>query len=171
MKVFAWLKDTGGFTLIELMTVVVIIGILAVIAMPQFSKQADRARLGRAKAEIKSVQKILEIYFSEHKKYPAAAATNGTVNGIKDVLAENGISWTDDSTGTYKDPWGNGYLYVAKTGEEDTGYEIYCTGPDGWGSGNTQLKATHTQEPTEIHMDSQPPAGSGKAGFLSYKAP
>lgn len=168
---FKNILDNRGFTLIELMTVVVIIGILVVIALPQFSKQADKARLSRAKAEMKSVQKILEIYYAEHKKYPAAAATNGSVNGIKNVLADNGISWTNDSNGTYKDPWGNGYIYVAKITEEDTAYEIYCTGSDGWDANGTQLKASQLQDPYEMHESNQPSAGSGRGGYLSYKAP
>lgn len=162
--------NSKGFTLIELMTVVVIIGILAVIALPQFSKQADKARLGRAKAELKSVQKILEIYYAEHKKYPAAAATSGSVNGIKNVLEDNGISWTNDAGGTYKDPWGNGYIYMAKTAEEDIVYEIYCTGAAGWGDGNIQLKGSQLQSIDEI-SEPEPIPGTGRGSYLSYKAP
>jgi general secretion pathway protein G len=100
-------RNKNGFTLVELLVVITIIGILAAISIPQYSKQVDKARIGRAKAEMKTIQNSLSVYASENGYYPKAL--NGTstkgAKSVKDVLKEDGIKW-EGASGGLKDPWG-----------------------------------------------------------------
>ena len=68
-------KDEKGFTLIELMIVIAIIGILAAIAIPQFSAYRNRAYNSAAAADIKNIQTAEEAYYVENGTYSATPAT------------------------------------------------------------------------------------------------
>lgn len=59
-----------GFTLIELLIVVAIIGILAAVAIPQFSNYRQKAYNATAQADLRSVRLSLESFFVEHQKFP-----------------------------------------------------------------------------------------------------
>ncbi len=61
-----------GFTLIELMIVVAIIGILAAAAVPSFIDATDEARVARIQADLSTVGSAVEIYYAKNGKYPAA---------------------------------------------------------------------------------------------------
>lgn len=63
-------KCTEGFTLIELLIVVAIIGILAAIAIPQFSAYRAKAYNSAATSDLKNAKTSLESYFMEYQKYP-----------------------------------------------------------------------------------------------------
>ncbi len=65
-------KKDRGFTLVELMIVIVIIGILAAIAIPRFIGAQDRARISAAKAQLNSVRQALALYEMDHSAYPAS---------------------------------------------------------------------------------------------------
>jgi len=68
-------KDQGGFTLIELMVVVVIIGLLAAVAVPQFFDQRDNAFEARKAADIKILQNAVDLYYVENGDYPTDLTT------------------------------------------------------------------------------------------------
>lgn len=68
------LHSRGGFTLIELMIVVVIIGILAALAIPKFMKVTGKAKVSEAKTILKEIFTLEKAYFNEHDTYVAFAA-------------------------------------------------------------------------------------------------
>ncbi|GAW94131.1 type II secretion system protein [Calderihabitans maritimus] len=64
------LREDRGFTLIELMVVVVILGILAAVAIPSFTGKADTAKIKAAKADLKTIGTAIELYYVENDDYP-----------------------------------------------------------------------------------------------------
>lgn len=88
-------KTKKGFTLIELLVVVAIIGILAAIAIPQFSKYRSRAYNSAAQSDLRNVQTALEGWFADNQEYPTIAQTaagdNVTFTGITDTTLTDEI--------------------------------------------------------------------------------
>ncbi len=81
------LKREGGFTLLELLIVIVIIGILALLIIPNITSAPKKARDTDRKTSLKSIQKGLEEYFVSNNAYPAALTdlTGGTAPIMKEV--------------------------------------------------------------------------------------
>jgi general secretion pathway protein G len=100
-----------GFTLIEIMVVVVIIGILAALVGPKLFGQVDRARIAAAKAEISTIQNAMKFYRLDNFVYPSSE------QGIEALVTKpNDPSVKNWNPGGYlerlpTDPWGNPYLY------------------------------------------------------------
>jgi type IV pilus assembly protein PilA len=67
-------RNTKGFTLIELLIVVAIIGILAAIAIPQFSSYRAKAYNSAAQSDLKNFKTAMEAYFADNQKYPDTIA-------------------------------------------------------------------------------------------------
>jgi len=108
--------DNRGFTLIELVVVVVIVGILAAVTVPQFVKHTENAKIKAAMADITSIKTVIDLYISETGAPPADT-------DIENVLNDAGINWN-----SLTDPWGVKYKYALKS---DDDYEISSTGPNG----------------------------------------
>lgn len=119
-----------GFTLIELMVVIVILGILAGVVVPKIMDNPDKARVAKAKHDIAALESALDVYRLDNYFYPT------TDQGLEALINQpNGnpapANW---KAGGYikklnKDPWGNDYLYLSpgQHGELD----IYSLGADG----------------------------------------
>lgn len=91
------IRDRRGFTLIELMIVVVIIGILAAIAVPQFFNIKTKSFDAEAKADIRNVIATQDVYFADQQAYVSAAVpTSGRVDldgdGKSDFQASGGVT-------------------------------------------------------------------------------
>jgi len=128
------LRSARGFTLIEIMVVVVIIGLLAAVIVPQVVSKVDEARVTKAKSDISAMETALTMFRLDNSKYPT------TEQGLK-VLATQP---TDPSIrnwrpGGYvkrvsKDPWGNDYQYVYP-GTHGGEYDLFSLGADGQAGG------------------------------------
>ena len=117
----------SGFTLIEIMVSVCIIGLLAAIAMPSYLRYREKARVAVAVSDLKAIETVLYNY----------ASTNGD---FPDALDQTGY-------GKFKDPWGNKYQYLRIEGAPNSvrgstrkdhflvpvnsDFDIYSKGADG----------------------------------------
>ena len=119
--------QAGGFTLIEVMVVVVILGILGALIVPNIIGRPDEARVTAARADIQQIGNALELYRLDNGSYPS------TDQGLEALVTEpSGYPeprrWNPD--GYLKklpvDPWDEPYLYFS----EDRSVEIYSYGAD-----------------------------------------
>lgn len=119
-----------GFTLIEIMVVVVIMGILAALVVPRLMGRTDDARIIAAKQDIATVMQGLKLYKLDNQRYPT------TEQGLQALIAKptTGPEANGWKSGGYldrlpKDPWGNPYQYLFPgiKGELD----VFSLGADG----------------------------------------
>ncbi len=87
-------RRKNAFTLVEILIVVVILGILAAIVVPQFTSAADEARESNIASQVSSVQSQIELFRQREGSYPTlaqlqAAPTDGTLGGTFGVLVDN----------------------------------------------------------------------------------
>lgn len=114
-----------GFTLIELMLVVIIIGVLSSLVVPRLSGRADKARDAAAKAEIEAnIPTALDLYDMDNGGYPAR---------LNDLVSNPSGASNWDGPYLKKipvDPWGNEYVYRSP-GTHNKDYDISSNGKDG----------------------------------------
>ena len=114
-----------GFTLIELIMIIVILGVLAAVAVPQYFNLSTSANDAAEKGVVGGVRSGLQTYFAQNKAFPAtldgvAAATAcapGANACFVNVLTQGGITsdWTKATATTYTGPAGTTYTYTAGT--------------------------------------------------------
>ena len=124
------MKKIAGFTLIEVMIVVVILGILAAVVVPKILDRPDTAKIAAAKSDIAVIMQQLKLYRLDNSNYPS---TDQGLNALIVKPATNPLP-TNWKTGGYlerlpNDPWGRPYLYLnpGLKGEID----VYTLGADG----------------------------------------
>lgn len=120
----------SGFTLIEVMLVVVIIGILAGVAVVKFGGKTDDARKARAKQDIANIGTALRMFELDMGEYP------GSLGGL-----QQNPGGTKNWKGPYmeklsKDPWQNEYQYQFPGSHSKETYDLYSMGKDGTQSGD-----------------------------------
>jgi general secretion pathway protein G len=120
-------RAAAGFTLIELMIVVIIMAALAGMVMPRLLDRADDAKIGIAKADIANITSALKFYKLNVGQYPK------TDEGLSALMVRPGTDG-DAWRGPYlerdpKDPWGRLYQYQLDPGSL-MGFKLWSTGPD-----------------------------------------
>jgi general secretion pathway protein G len=134
------MKNQKGFTLIEIMVVVIILGLLAGLVLPRILGQEEKAKVETTKVQIRSLEGALDAYKLDNNFYPT------TDQGLDALIKkpESGRVPNKWREGGYlkparipKDPWGKDYVYLAP-GNEGREYEIVSYGADGepGGEGN-----------------------------------
>lgn len=113
------LQSNGGFTLIELILVTVIIAVLAGMVTLAFRGQAQGSRVRAALGDIKTYQTAIDLFALDHNdKYPQTLQE--LVSGNKKYLRD-----------LNKDPWGNEYVYLMPGEKYPESYDVFSMGPDG----------------------------------------
>lgn len=89
------LSNRKGFTLVELLVVISIIGILSAIAIPKFTDATKTARGAKIQADLRTIDSAIQIYYASAGSYPAAVLTLVTSNLLATVPADlaNGVEW------------------------------------------------------------------------------
>src|SRR5262245_59201767 len=115
-----------GFTLLEIMVVVVIIGLLVAAVAPQFMGQIDKAAVGRARQDIRQIETSLNLYRLDNFRYPS------TSEGLEALVANPGETaapnWKQVLKQVPKDPWDQPYHY-ASPGQRGE-FDVYTFGAD-----------------------------------------
>ena len=126
-------RRSRGFTLIEIMVVVIIIGLLAAVVVPQFLGRVDDARIAKAKQDIQATETALTLFKLDNFRYPT---TEQGLNALVQKPADPEIR--NYPAGGYlkrlnKDPWGRDYQYAFPGSQGE--YDLFTFGADGQSGG------------------------------------
>jgi len=116
-----------GFTLIELMIVVVILGLLATTIMPRILNRPEQARRMKAKVDIRNIESALALFKTDTGQFPT------TSQGLAALVSDPGIRGYNSDGYLDKvssDPWGNQYVYISP-GLHSRDYDLESYGKDG----------------------------------------
>ena len=126
------LNNRGGFTLIEIMVVIVILAMLAALVGPKLMGRTDDAKIKTTGIQLKGLESALKLYKLDNGSYPSteqglgALVTKPTVGVIPKNYKEGGYL---ESKAVPKDAWGNDFLYVSPGEHGD--YDLFSYGADG----------------------------------------
>ena len=120
-------RSQRGFTLIEILIVVVILGVLGAVVVPNLLERPDQARVTAAKTDIRSLSSALDLYRLDNYNYPT------TDQGLQALITRpSGLpeapNWNPDGyvRHSLEDPWGTPYIYT----NEGQNFEIISYGQD-----------------------------------------
>jgi general secretion pathway protein G len=125
-------KEKNGFTLIEIMVVVIILGLLAGLVLPRILGQEDKAKVETAKVQIRSLEGALDAFKLDNGFYPS------TEQGLEALIKKPDVGRVPNNwrEGGYlkparipKDPWGKEFVYLSP-GNEGHEYDIISYGAD-----------------------------------------
>lgn len=130
-------KRQSGFTLVEMLLVLVILAVLAAIVIPKFSGRTQQAKITAAQSQISSIETALDAFEVDNGFYP----TGG--NGLAALVDQpaNAPSWKGPylKKGVPMDPWGNAYVYTCPGKNNPSSYDLMSMGPDGRAGGDDDI--------------------------------
>ncbi|MCB9813500.1 MAG: type II secretion system protein [Pseudomonadales bacterium] len=121
-------KSILGFTMIELLIVIVILGILSVIGLGSFTAAQQKSRDANRKSSLNGIATALEVYYNDHGAYPQGVSGSIYGCGVSGVeICVYGAIWQDDNNTVYMvqiptDPRQNSFYYVS----DGTEYQLYA---------------------------------------------
>lgn len=120
-----------GFTLIEVMIVMVIIGLMSTFIVPRIMDRPEQARRIKAQSDIRAIESALNLFKTDTGRYPS------TAEGLRALVSDPGIRGYNP--GGYldnvpRDPWGNEYVYLSP-GRNNRDYDLESFGRDGQDGG------------------------------------
>jgi general secretion pathway protein G len=120
------MRRSAGFTLLELLVVMVIIGLLVGYVAPRYFSQLGKSEIKAARAQIAGIEKALDIYRLDIGYYPSQEAGLSAL----DVSPENEPKWLGPylEKAVPVDPWGQAYVY--RIPGENTDYDLFSYGKD-----------------------------------------
>lgn len=133
------IRRVQGFTLIEIMLVVLIIGVIAAMVVPNLAGRGEQARKSVARADIDTnIDSALGMYEMDNGRYPS------TEQGLEALVTKPTVEPVPANwNGPYlkkktvpKDPWGRSYVYRFPGTKNIDGYDLFSTGQDGVESGD-----------------------------------
>ena len=125
------MNEQLGFTLIEIMVVVIIIGVLSAIVAPAVVGRIEDARIDAAKAELRIIESALKMYRVDNFGYPSLE--EGLLALVEEPPGVNAPNWNRegylDDEEVPHDPWGTEYQYLSP-GPDGSDYYVYSFGAD-----------------------------------------
>jgi general secretion pathway protein G len=147
-SIFNAQRRSGGFTLLELLVVIVIIGLLAGYVAPRYFAQVGKSEIQVAKAQIDALEKALDQYRLDTRRYPSSEeGLQALVNRPASELNWNGPYLKKTVP---NDPWGKPYVY--RTPGQKSDYELFSYGRDGkqGGVGEDADIGSGAQQPEQV---------------------
>jgi len=135
------IKSLAGFTLIEVMVVVIILGLLATIIVPRFMKEPEKAKRTKTALQIRSIESALKMYKLDNGVYP------DTEQGLEALIEKPSTgtiprNWREygylESSKVPKDPWATPFIYVMPGEHGDFDLSSYGRDKEKGGEGDNE---------------------------------
>ena len=125
-----------GFTLVEMLLVLVILAVLAAVVVPRFAGRSKQARVAAAETGISTLETALDVFEMDNGYFPKSGDLEALVE-----QPNNTPHWKGPyiKRGVPKDPWGNDYLYEYPGRRNVNGYDLSSFGPDGRAGGDDDI--------------------------------
>lgn len=130
-------RSQRGFTLVEMLLVLVILAALAAVVVPKFAGRSKQAKETSARSQIANLEIALDMFETDNGYYPSGN------DGLNELISQpnNATSWQGPylKKGIPVDPWGNNYVYEYPGKQNNGGYDIMSMGPDGRVGGSDDI--------------------------------
>ncbi len=137
MTLKAHSSHSRGFTLVELLLVLVILGILAAIVVPKFAGRTEQARETAARSQIATFGTALDAFEVDMGYYPKGK------NGLQELVSQprDGQNWKGPylKSAIPNDPWGQPYIYECPGKHNPSSYDLMSMGPDKRAGGDDDI--------------------------------